>query len=528
VVDVLDFPLDPPDADRATGGGDFGSYRSRYNGIHAGEDWRGPGGRAGSFGDPVYSIGHGMVTYAAPLGWGVDQGVLIVRHVFADGSSVLSFYGHLDPPSVLLRAGECVARGQKVGEIGRPRTSPHLHFEIRTHMPNEPGPGYWPVDPTLAGWKPPSQFIWDQRIASAPGVQWTYAFPSRSSVDLGLLNLDTFVAKEGGQLVGLDVSGGDLRWSLPISRTATAMIDAHGSTLYTANRVGEVEALVISEPSGDNSTGADAGGAPLTVKWRVETELQGTPTLMPLPDGGVAVAARGALFGLSPQGRLMWQRDFEGRVFEWVLAGERLVITLIGDEGPVWSVDPSGPVVWDVPLTGRPIFAGSEIYLHAAEGIYRLDPEKRQAELLQVLPRGYPRSGDVAALPDGGLLVAHHDIFDRRLIVLEPDGTLRWQRSYSRLLRGRQCLLVVGGQALLVSQDSSPSSSNRISVYGIDLERVGLLRLFTGGSQGYMAQAASVFALGDERILFNVGGDRLVLLDTRIALEAASPSMSTQ
>ena len=32
----------------------------------------------------------------------------------------------------------------------------HEHFEIRTHMPEEPGPGYWPTDPTEAGWLPPS------------------------------------------------------------------------------------------------------------------------------------------------------------------------------------------------------------------------------------------------------------------------------------------------------------------------------------------------------------------------------------
>lgn len=47
VVDLLDFPLDPPDAlNISRGGQDFNAFRNRYDGYHAGEDWWGPGGRA--------------------------------------------------------------------------------------------------------------------------------------------------------------------------------------------------------------------------------------------------------------------------------------------------------------------------------------------------------------------------------------------------------------------------------------------------------------------------------------------------
>ncbi|HZY45078.1 MAG TPA: M23 family metallopeptidase, partial [Anaerolineae bacterium] len=66
--------------------------------------------------------------------------VVIVRHVFNDGRTILSFYGHLDPPSVVLNVGDCVERGQQVGEIGKPRGRPHLHFEIRHHLPARPVP----------------------------------------------------------------------------------------------------------------------------------------------------------------------------------------------------------------------------------------------------------------------------------------------------------------------------------------------------------------------------------------------------
>ena len=34
-----------------------------------------------------------------------------------------------------------------VGDTGNATGIPHLHFEIRRHMPDQPGPGYWPSDP---------------------------------------------------------------------------------------------------------------------------------------------------------------------------------------------------------------------------------------------------------------------------------------------------------------------------------------------------------------------------------------------
>ena len=100
VVDLLDFPLGAPDGQDASARWPFGRYSERYKGIHAGEDWVYDFGS--SLGKPVYTIGHGQVLYAEPWGWGGDKGTIIIRHVFADGSTIMSFYGHLDPPSVVL------------------------------------------------------------------------------------------------------------------------------------------------------------------------------------------------------------------------------------------------------------------------------------------------------------------------------------------------------------------------------------------------------------------------------------------
>lgn len=68
LCDGFDFPVGKPDGK--------GYYRSRGLRLksprHMGEDWNGNGGGNTDLGDPVYSVGHGVVTYAADArgAWG--------------------------------------------------------------------------------------------------------------------------------------------------------------------------------------------------------------------------------------------------------------------------------------------------------------------------------------------------------------------------------------------------------------------------------------------------------------------------
>lgn len=134
LADGFDYPVGKPDGK--------GYYKSRGLRLatprHLGEDWNGNGGGNSDLGDPVYSIGLGLVTYAADARgrWGK---VVIVRHAFREPKSgkVLccqTLYGHLDEINVCL--GQIVGRGTQVGTIGTNNGmfTAHLHAELHFNV----------------------------------------------------------------------------------------------------------------------------------------------------------------------------------------------------------------------------------------------------------------------------------------------------------------------------------------------------------------------------------------------------------
>lgn len=129
VADGFDRPVGIPDGE--------GYYIARgFRSYHPGEDWNGLGGGNSDKGDPVFSIGNGLVTFArdARMGWG---NVVIVRHAFVEDGKlefVDSMYAHLD--RITVAHGQQVKRGQQIGTIGTNRGMyvAHLHYEIRKNL----------------------------------------------------------------------------------------------------------------------------------------------------------------------------------------------------------------------------------------------------------------------------------------------------------------------------------------------------------------------------------------------------------
>ena len=496
MVDLFDFPLGPPDGSGYSVRWVFGRYSGRYNGIHAGEDWGLLSGN--SLGRPVYTIGHGTVTYAQPYGWGVDQGVVIVRHVFPDGSTILSFYGHLDPPSVVLRPGDCVTRGQQVGAIGKPRGRPHLHFEVRDRMPDQPGPGYWSVDPRLAGWQIPTDYIWTYRIHTAPGVQWTRPFTATGSTGIGLLSDGTLAALDEQRLIGIDPLDGRLRWSRPVSGTIVqSVIDASGSALYASSAGGSLQAF-------------DAVGGPL---WELDFASALWPALMPLPGGGVVVHTDRRLTGLSASGEQLWQIDRVAPPDAWVLNGDELIFTTDAEIPILHTLDRAGHLVWAARIGGQPAIAGDQVFVYNSTGLYRLDRAAFAADLIVPLDPGFYAVGHIRVTPDGGLIIAHRGQSDQRLIWINADGTLRWDRSIPGLALGTPQLFTYAD-----------------SVYGLTVDGDVMLldpltgdaqRLFDGGLGTRLEGEAWAFVTQAGEVLFDLRGGEIIALDLPGAFQAA-------
>ncbi|MEJ6579301.1 MAG: M23 family metallopeptidase [Akkermansiaceae bacterium] len=134
LADGFDYPVGKPEA--------AGYYNARglrlKSPVHFGEDWNGTGGGDSDLNDPIYSCGDGVVTFAADVkvGWGR---VVLLRHAYREPKTgqikyVDSQYGHLR--TILVKKGDLVKRGQKIGTMGNNRGmyAAHLHFEIRHNL----------------------------------------------------------------------------------------------------------------------------------------------------------------------------------------------------------------------------------------------------------------------------------------------------------------------------------------------------------------------------------------------------------
>ena len=121
---------------------EFGAMNTQRGGYHLGDDINGIGQENTDLGDPVYAAADGLVVYAGVPsdGW---AGVVIVMHRTEVGEKQI-FYGHLEPASLAVVAGERLSRGRLIGRLGLSTAVDyaHLHLELRNGATIEPGAGY--------------------------------------------------------------------------------------------------------------------------------------------------------------------------------------------------------------------------------------------------------------------------------------------------------------------------------------------------------------------------------------------------
>jgi outer membrane protein assembly factor BamB len=365
---------------------------------------------------------------------------------------------------------------------------------------------------------PPSETIWNQRIATSPSVQWERppAIETTGSKEVGILNNDTLIILEGSTLIGLNLADGREQWRHDeTTGISNATLDSQQPILYLSRRTGQLGAFSLLDAQGQTASAATASPPTFTALWEIELDFGlGTPILIPFPQGGVVVVARQWLSFITANGNANWIQRATIEPFAWTTNNNRLLLSTIGAIA-LWQIDESGIEAWDVIAEGYPLVTADQQWLYSRDGLYLLDETSQTVVLQYPLPSGSLTQGDATSLPDGGMILAHSDRFDDRLLAFNPDGSLRWERSYRDLISGRVHLLAVGSAPYLITQ-SARDDNGTLAVYTIDPLAGNLTHLFSGGSRTFVAADTWMEAAADQ-LLLKIGGGHLVSLDLQEA-----------
>ncbi len=495
IVDGISYPVDGV----TENGDDFGIYRGKFGGRHTGADI--------AFyrrGDPVFAVARGRVTYADPDGWDTEKGVVIIEHRFPDGSTAYSLYGHMEPigdyyfPGV----GQCVEMGDIVGAVGSPSLSaPHLHFEIRTFLPDDGGPGYWDTNPAEAGWLHPLDFVrrWQIELQNRAGYR-----PYVSHVT-GLISpiAPPLVTPDGGLITAggnrLEGIGPDsaLRWRMELSNTvAGTLLLPDGRVLV---RLADDTMLLLQD-------GRSRG------LWMPDLSLTGAP--IALGDAVAFFTSENALVAYTPDGVLLWGTPPLGdRIASYTVVGDRIAVSTrpYSPELPAaWHViGRDGQILYQVAPASVPFAALSpdgQATLLAGDTLYHISADFIPTPLAR-LPYDAGRSTALIRNAAGNTLV-FLGLDESLLLSYDPSGALLWQTTVPGIFRqppllatDESCLLyVLGSDGTLYVLDSRTGSL------------LGQAQLYAGGSNGYPG-ARLLEVLPGGQVRFGAGYLTVITLD---------------
>lgn len=416
VMDAVDYPVD-------TGvfqmGQAFGVPSPRHDGrYHTGEDWF--IGRGATFDQPVRAIGRGVVTLSNPHAWGLDGGVVIIRHTLPDGATIYSQYGHLmESGSIRFPARlDCVEAGEVIGVIGEARPAPHLHFEIRVPsnvnqgIADTPGPRYTADDPRSLGWRNPSQMIRNLNARLHPAALWHSVTTTRPTAPPLVLNDNSLLVIDGERLRRITRDGRVL-WRVALTREAVSLHGhaAQSFITYTDGRIMRVDV--------ENGNLSDA--------WRVDDFLPSAPPLI-AADSRIYHTADNTLTALSlDQREVLWRTPDVPR-YDRAIVTRHVIALVIGAE--LWTFraadgTPSGVATLADGVALAPHPDGG-LVAYTAGGLWRISADGRWSLLHDTIRDGGDGHG-VLLTGDGRIFITD----GATLRAYGGDGGLLWESRLS-------------------------------------------------------------------------------------------------
>ena len=452
----------PVDTSRFQLAQDFGALSPRHQGrYHTGEDWY--SGREDNFGlgAPVHAAADGRVTYASPIGWGRDGGVIIIEHTFPDGTILYSQYGHMEQTDSARFPAQwsCVRQGDIIGAIGNVRPAPHLHFEIRVRDGTAPGPGYSWENPIRAGWRQPAKLVANWQVWLQPAYRWRLDLADETGPITPPLPLDdeSLLYLDANRLGRVSPDGRSL-WRINLERQAVGLTlaDARPVIIYAD---GSMQRVNLDGTLAERwETGIPFDSAPLTI---------GDSILLHTADGALVA------FGSDRQ-QIAWRVDESAVPLRAQSAGG--LLGLLMSDHQLLTLSASGQPIDSAQLRGPGGLAASvddHLLALTVGGLWTISPEGIWDVYIEGL-RAENGSGALVRTADGSL-----HVFDGRVLhVYDVTRALRWQVEIPGV-SGLATLSTYDGVLLLTSshgdliaiQQSSGGLCGRARVYGSDRAR---------------------------------------------------------
>ncbi len=503
VVDAIDYPVDVSDT-YGQRYDDFALYRPRFFGNHVGIDIG-----FNRWGDPVRAAARGRVTLANLEEWDTEKGVVVLEHVFPDGSLIYTVYGHMEVGETVFfpTVGACVERGEVIGLIGWPsRGLPHLHYEIRTMLPGEGGPGYVEGSPLEAGWLHPFDFteLWRARLQ--PGFVQARTF--REVPALPPIALEDGVTVVAGASGLTGYQNGAAAWQITLPTGVTGLAPLSGGRVAAQARDGQVIVL-----QGSRFSAVWASGAP-------EAPMLAAGDMLFFAGPG------GELAAYSDAGARLWQQAASAtsgseRVLDLQADGQTLAmltrsqgithwrLVSTADGAPMLAQDFRDSVAMAPAASGGWLLLNGAALWHAEQGA--LAPAATLS----------PAAGRTARLVSSvGSVFIYAGDADATLLALDDAGALRWRVDYPHPLSSIAPLMAVGSGCLLYTLDAD----GMLNIFrGSDGALLAQRHLYAGGLQTGSPRARLLQVSADERVWAGGGFLSIVQFDGRaLAPEAAA------
>lgn len=501
IVDAIAYPIDISDTLRR-GYDDFALFRARFGGNHVAVDIG-----FERLGEPVYAAARGRVTYADPEGWDTEKGVVIVEHIFPNGSTAYTLYGHMEETDTIFfpLVNQCVEPGDVVGTIGWPsRGLPHLHYEIRNFMPGDGGPGYVTGNPAQAGWYHPFDFTELWRLRLSPAYIGSITFSSAPSLPPVILDSGVFVVASSNTLEGYVVPDRSL-WRSTTDGVITGLVGLLGDRVVARTRSGQMVMLQ---------------GGRYTAVWSVSGP---EAPLLAIGESLVVLTDGGGVASYTPGGERLWYvppqttvvsadtEDTPPRVVSFLTNGSEVAVAMRAGEEFYWRlVDSSGQIVYETAFRQSPVItplpSGGWLVLEGST-LYRFS-NGEQAELTTIQPSPGRWARMVADI-SGNIYVYLGDL-SAALLALDSTGEVRWRTFYPVPVGVLPPLVAVGGGCLLYTLDVDGTLNIFNSADG---ELIDQRKVYAGGDRNGSPPARLLQADQFERVLVGGGFLTVVALD---------------